>query len=611
MYRKKSSKVKINIILLAIFAVCLLILAGLFIFRDKLPWTDGSHAGISPTPGNSEPAVQTPSQKPTPTPDPTPTPTPTPDPTPTPEVTDPELLVIDWDEPPSFVSKSKTESGAVVKKYSDGSITYSVLQGRKIIDYKPDYTLAFASDRAYSVLEGVTAFRGNNYRNSASFGTRDVVEKKLEIVWTQDTGAISASNSFWPGSGWTGQPLIVHWDEDVRRMMNISPEMKEKDLVEVIYPILDGNIYFLDLETGQPTRPKINIGFSIKGTGMVDPRGYPLFYTGMGLRDNNGKYTEFKFRIINLIDQTELFTFPGVDPDAYRQWGAMDSSPMLDRQTDTLIEPMENGMVNKIKLNTEFDRAAGTIKMSPEITKYRYRSSYSPNSGDQGIECSAAFYRNLMYFGDNGGTIQCLDINSMEPVWIFNAEDDTDSSLVVSVEDDGVYVYTANEVDKRCAGTGRGSAPANIRKLNALTGELVWQKDYICNYQYYINGGVLGTPLIGKDDISDLIIYPICFTGTTLDGKLVALDKKTGNEVWARDLSAYSWSSPVDIKSSDGKTYGIFCDFAGDMHLFDPKTGEDLDVISLGKNIESSPAVYNDMIVVGSYAQKIFGIRIK
>ena len=96
-----------------------------------------------------------------------------------------------------------------------------------------------------------------------------------------------------------------------------------------------------------------------------------------------------------------------------------------------------------------------------------------------------------------------------------------------------------------------------------------------------------------------------------MDGKLVALDKKTGEEVWVRDLSVYSWSSPVDFMSSDGKTYVLFCDANGDMHLIDPKTGEDLDVVSLGANIESSPAVYGNMAVVGSYAQKIFGVRIK
>jgi outer membrane protein assembly factor BamB len=216
-----------------------------------------------------------------------------------------------------------------------------------------------------------------------------------------------------------------------------------------------------------------------------------------------------------------------------------------------------------------------------------------------------------MYFCDNGGTFMCLDINTLKPVWIYDVGDDTDTTTVIEETPEGVFLYTANEIDKRSQNNSSPTAPCNIRKFNALTGELIWQKDYECYYQFYINGGSLGTPIMGKNDISDLIIFPICFTGSTMDGKLVALDKKTGEEVWARNLAAYSWSSPVAFQANDGKTYAVFCDYNGDLHLFDPRTGKDLDVISLGRNIESSPAVYNDMIVVGSYTPKIYGVRIK
>ena len=118
-------------------------------------------------------------------------------------------------------------------------------------------------------------------------------------------------------------------------------------------------------------------------------------------------------------------------------------------------------------------------------------------------------------------------------------------------------------------------------------------------------------PLVGKNDISNLIIFNIALTGSNQSGKLLALDKKTGAKVWERELNTYSWSSPVDVLSQDGVTYGLFCDFGGWLHLFDPKTGKDLHKVSLGGNIESSPAVYRDMIVVGSYAKKLFGIRIR
>lgn len=524
------------------------------------------------------------------------------------ESTNPDDLIISWQNPDSFVAKKIIGDGSAKKSFKDGgNIQFWALVNNKTVKgYKAPYNIAFGSPEMYSELEGVTTFRGNNYRTAPAWGSSSVKEKKLEIVWTHDIGAVSGVGSYWPGAGWTGQPLLVHWSEEVRKIMNINEDLKEKDLVEVIYPVFDGNVYFLDLETGKASRPKMNIGFSTKGTGMVDSRGYPLFYSGQGLNENNGKKGAFRYRIFNLINQKEIFSLPGNDPVAFRSWGANDSSALLNRYTDTLINCGENGLIYKVKLNTDFNKGAGTISIDPEVTKYRYKSSYSSN---QGIENSPAFYRNLMYFADNGGTIQCLDINTLEPVWIYKADDDTDSTITIEETEEGVFLYTANEIDKR--GKAGSRADCNIRKLNALTGELIWQRDYSCAYQNYINGGALATPVVGKNDISDIVIFNVALTGTTNDGTLVAINKRTGEEVWNRHLNAYSWSSPVDFISDDGKTYLILCDFLGDMHLIDPKTGQDLDKISVGGNVEASPAIYNDMAVVGTYAKKVYGVKIK
>lgn len=447
------------------------------------------------------------------------------------ESTNPSDLLISWKNPSSFISKAAMGDGSFKKTFKDGNIRYWRLVSNQVTSgYNPPYNLAFGSSEMYSELEGVTTFRGNNYRTAPSWGKADVKEKKLEIVWTHDIGAVSGVGSYWPGAGWTGQPLLAHWSPDVRKIMNINNNLKDKDLVEVIYPVFDGHIYFLDMETGKESRPRINLRFTVKGTGMVDPRGYPLFYTGQGLNENDGRKGAFKYRIYDLIHQKEIFSMPGNDPVAFRPWGANDSSALLNRYTDTLLDCGENGLVYKTKLNTKFDKKAGTISINPSITKYRYKSSYSP---EQGIENSPAVYRNLMYFADNGGTIQCLDINKLEPVWIFKSGDDTDSSITIEETDEGVFLYTANEVDKR--GKSGARANCNVRKLNALTGELVWQKDYSCVYQNYINGGALATPVIGKNDISDIVIFNVALTGSTSDGTLVALDKKTGKEVWKRD----------------------------------------------------------------------------
>lgn len=579
---------------------------------DQTPaYPVGTADKATPTGTSSSVSTAVPaSATPEPTTELTPEPTPTPEPISPPAIIDPAKLALDWKPSPLFTSKTKTGTATWQSIFKGGGkLTWAVLQGGKAIsNWKGSDLVAFGDASTYTEVEGVLAFRGNHARTSPAWGTRSVKDKKLEIVWTHEIGAISGEGSYWPGTGWTGQPLLVHWPEATRKVMNLLPEAKAKDLVEVVYPTLDGNIYFLDLESGKPTRNKIPVGFSFKGTGAIDPRGWPILYAGQGLNDNAGKKGAFKYRIYSLIDQKEIYSLPGSDPQAYRTWGAFDSSGLVNRQTDTLIECGENGLINRVKLNTVFNAEAGTLTMKPVVTKYRYRSSYG---ADLGTENSPAAYRNLLYFADNGGTLQCVDINTFEPVWMANLGDDTDVTTTVSEEPDGVFVYTANEVDKRLKAKGAGTAPCNLRKFNALTGELVWNVGIPCIYQNYINGGSLATPLIGKDDIADLIIFNVALTKNANSGKLIALDKKTGAKVWEREMDSYSWSSPVDIKSDDGKTYGIVCDFGGHMHLFDPRTGLDLDMISLEGNVESSPSVYNDMIVVGSYAKKIFGIKIR
>ena len=521
----------------------------------------------------------------------------------------PEPKNVNPDIPPVFDGNNSFPEYAKTKIINNIDFTYWHFLGSDIITSEVENpNIFFGSPEEYTDVEGITTFRGNHFRDNAAYGSRLVSEKKLELVWTKDIGSISYGNTYWPGAGWTGQPLIIRWDDDVRKLMNIDPSLKQTDLVEVIYPTLDGNIYFLNLKNGKPTREPIDIGFSTKGTASIDPRGYPIFYTGQGLNQNGDNAAYHEYRIFSLIDQKQIYSIKGTTPEAFRLWGAFDSSGIIDKNTDTLIQPGENGLLYRIKLNTDFDISSGMLSIDPEVTKFRYKPVFDQNIG---YENSPAIYRNYLYLADNGGMLQCIDINTLEPVWIANIEDDTDSTIVLEETDEGVFLYTGNEADIRCDNGRIPSANCQLRKFNALTGELIWQKEYNCIYQSGVNGGLLSTPVIGKNDISDLVIFNIAKTGDAKSGKMVALDKRTGNEVWVKNLENYSWSSPVDFLSDDGKTYMIFCDFAGDMHLIDPKNGEILDTISVGLNVEASPAIYNDMIVVGTYAKKIYGVRIK
>jgi len=542
---------------------------------------------------------------------PTLTPAPTSAPTSTPEITDPAKLAIALTDLPGYTAGTNQSDGSKTKTLPEiGKINWRIYNGsNQLLSAAPSDSLtAFGSPDTFTGIEGVLTFRGNQYRNAPAWGSADIQDEKLSIIWTKDIGAISGTGSYWPGAGWTGQPLLVHWPEETRQIMGISQEMKDKDLVEVFYPVFDGNIYCLDLETGRPTRDPIKVGFSFKGTGCVDPRGYPLFYAGQGLNDTNGHIGVFKYRIFDLIQNKEIYGIAGKDAVAtHKNWGAFDSSALIDGKSDTLLEPGENGLFYKVKLNTQYDAKAGSVSIDPVVTKLRYET---PINHKYGIESSSVAYRNLIYFSDNDGAVVCLDINTLEPVWVFNAGDDSDATMVLEETDRGVFLYQGNTIDHRGKLAGTANDICQLRKLNALTGELVWQYDVPCVYDSNLNGGLLATPLLGRGDFADRIIFNVCKTTSASAGKLLALDKESGDLIWERALSAYSWSSPISIQSKSGRSYGIFCDSVGIMHLFDPQTGKDIDTLSIGQNCEASPSAYNDKIVVATYAQKIYCIQI-
>lgn len=484
-------------------------------------------------------------------------------------------------------------------------LKYEIANEKELInDFIRDDKIIMDKTESYASINGVTCFRGNNHRDSASYGYAEINEKKLEIIWQIPIGRIDG----WTGVGWNGQPAIVEWPEELRSSMNIIEEKKSKeDLREVIYAALDGEVYFLDLEDGSPTREKIHIPGPVKGSLTVDPRGMPLLYVGQGINIVRGKKVEMGYRIYSLIDQKKLFFINGSDSFAYRGWSAFDSTALIDEKTDTLLLAGENGIFYTIKLNTDYNKIDNIIIVDPEVIKYRYRIS---GSYYQGIENSVAVYKNLVYFADNGGWLQCIDLNTLRPVWIKDVTDDTDSTIVIEEEKENrAALYTACEVDRQ--GT---KGKSYIRKIDALSGQLIWEKSYEC-YSVLgdkpINGGVLATPILGKYSLKQMVIYNLARCGGLNKGLLIALDKSSGEEIWRLELPNYAWSSPVDVYTKEGNGYIILCDSVGKMYLINGLTGEVLDSINLGANVEGSPAVFENIIVVGTRGQKIFGVRIR
>ena len=105
---------------------------------------------------------------------------------------------------------------------------------------------------------------------------------------------------------------------------------------------------------------------------------------------------------------------------------------------------------------------------------------------------------------------------------------------------------------------------------------------------------------------------PLGRTPDRWDGLLVALNKKTGKQVWALRLENYIWSSPALVYDAEtGAGYVIQGDSEGNLFFIDGLTGEILNTFEMDGNIEATPAVYNDILVLGTRNCSIYAVRIE
>lgn len=470
-------------------------------------------------------------------------------------------------------------------------------------------------------IGGILTYRGSYTRNTLSYGEPLSSADRLNISWEYKTGRFLKDDgiNYWSGNGWTGQPLAVCWTEEWKKRMNLYPEALIKDdLVEIIYPGMDGRIHFLDMETGLETRDSINVGMIFKGTCTLHPD-YPLLICGSGDSAIGlfGEQVCARVFIYSLIDGTKLYEFAANDDMATRSWHGFDSSPIIDAASDTVIFPGENGVLYTLHLNTKYDEASGRLTVSPDETvKYAFMSyaadiryEASEYCNGSGSESSAAIWRNYLFFGDNGGIFQCLDLDTMKPVWVQDLLEDINSSPVLESEDDGqMYIYVGTTL--KYGYDAHHTGEACIYKLSAMTGEIIWKKPYEVHTMNGYAGGILSSGASGKGSIEDYIFYAVSKTPSVDTGYIVALSKKTGEEYWRIELKCDAWSSGVIVYCGDGSARLIQCCGNGDVLLIDAESGRIIDSVNFGANIEATPVIAGDRLAVGLRSEYIAGIRI-
>lgn len=441
----------------------------------------------------------------------------------------------------------------------------------------------------YAGVDGIPVFRGTERRDADMRGTVKGTPAKIEKVWSFRTFQPSSERNKWgSGSGWNGQPVLVHWPDSVADRFRRESSSLTGDFapVEVIQGSLAGHVYFINFETGKASRRHFDLVNTVKGSVSLDPDfSHPTLYVGQGIPCG----APFGCMAIDLVRHERSFFHS--DSRSWRSWGAFDSSPLV--HGGFLFWPGENGTFSK------FSRHNGKITLH---TALRFKQKGSRAGG---IESSVAVYRNYGYFGDNLGNILCVNLDTMRPVWHYSNHDDTDGSIVVDEEEGRPVIYTGCEVDKQ--GT---SGNCYFVKLNGLDGSLIWEQKIPCRRwdtpDQHFDGGQYASPLLGHGDCEGLIFVPVCFSTAIPKGEFFAFDTKTGEIRYRTQLLCYCWSSPVGFYNENNELFIFQGDCSGNVYLIRGKTGEIIFRERMGHNFESSPAVRGNSAVVGTRGNEIY-----
>ncbi|MBB5872132.1 outer membrane protein assembly factor BamB [Allocatelliglobosispora scoriae] len=430
-------------------------------------------------------------------------------------------------------------------------------------------------------VNGLLTFRGNPTRTF--YGTGPIPRTKPTQLWKfPKSGSLCSLSTDehgereWCGSGWTGQPSVFERDGKTW----------------VVFGAYDAKIHFLDASTGNRILPDFTTGDIIKGSVTIDPDGYPLVYSGS--RDNY-------YRII-AIDRgkpTELWKLSAnaVSPTMWNNdWDG--AGIIID---DYLFEGGENSQFHIVKLNRGYG-PDGKVTVKPKLVfnAPSWDGQLLKDIGDRmvSVENSVAVFGNTVYFANSGGLVQGWDISGLKEgrkptrTFRFWTGDDTDASIAI---DETGALYVGSEYER---GTARAKQVGQMMKLDPTKPDpLVWG---VKDRQTKPKSGIWGSPALYKD----IAIFD------THHGDVFGIDKATGAVRWKFHLTAPTWQSPIVV---DGVL--LIGDGGGVMHAFDladtTVAPKQLWQLSVGGNIESTPAVWNGVLYFGTRSGAVHAIGLR
>ncbi|HYJ60583.1 MAG TPA: PQQ-binding-like beta-propeller repeat protein [Actinomycetota bacterium] len=435
-----------------------------------------------------------------------------------------------------------------------------------------------------NTFPGLTMFRGNASRSYYGEGP---VPAAPAVRWAipdpkacrlSSEGLEGSEVKEWCGTGWTGQPNVVPWE----------------DAMQVRVGMFDGAYHFVDAGDGRDQLLPLQTGDLAKGSATTDPDNYPLYYAGS--RDN-------LFRIIATDrDPPEvLWTLDARTSVPEWKWNDdWDGSALV--VDGYLIEAGENGWIYVIRLNRGRDER-GLVTVSPEVvaTIQGWDDELLRGIGDEDVsfEGSVAFRDGVVYAANSGGLVQGWDISDVlaggdvvTQVFRFWTGDDTDATIVI---DELGYLYVATEYQR----FNRTSQHlGQLMKLDPLSAAdpVVW-RIAATEIAFQGAGGSWSTPAL----YGNYVFF------TTAAGRVLGVDRVTGRAAWELQIGSPAIGSPVVVDGTliQGDCSGrLYAWDVTDPHVLPPLRWS----VDLGDCIESTPAVWRGWLYVGTREGYLYGL---
>ncbi len=422
--------------------------------------------------------------------------------------------------------------------------------------------------------DGLLTFRGNPTRTFYGTGA---MPRRPEVLWKFPDGDPMCSFSIdgsgetkWCGTGWTGQPAVV----------------ERKGETWVVFGAYDRAVHFLDGDTGRRLLPDFVTGDLIKGSVTFDPDGYPLVYTGS--RDNH-----YRVIAVDRAAPEELWRLSANDVTPVLWNNDWDGSGLV--HDGYLYEGGENSQFHVVELNRSY-AGDGKVTVDPELAFNApgWDSELLSQLPDKNvsIESSVAMWKGVVYFANSGGLVQGWDVSKVasgepaERVFRYWMGDDVDATVVV---DDEGMLYVAAEWERHLP---RGREVGQLVKLDPSKDDpLVWSVDDQVPGVGRVDGvaGMWATPAVYED----LIV------AATDGGRVIGVDRATGDVRWTKNLPHPVWQSPVVVDDVlvQGDCHGVLHGYDLRDTKVDPP---ELWTVTVPGCIESTPAVWKGRIYFGT-----------